>query len=128
MECMERSALSIEQGSGLLVRDMGILPLRGEGAIIELKLVLAGVEPERRVALAIEVSEEDEAGGEYPRGLRTLLVPAHHGAQSRDVPVSGIRFILPAELSMSGSDSRRLTVRAEAHYVDYCQRCDLAGY
>ena len=117
---MER-ALTLE-GGDLLVCRLGDLDPAG-GQVLECSLRLTGVRPERRVAVAVALTERDDRDREYPRGVRTVAVPAHHGTEGRDIVVQPIRFILPAELDLGGADGRKLTVRADAHYIDGNERC-----
>lgn len=81
--------------------------------ILDCSLHLTGVLPERRVAVAVEVLEDG-----LPRGTRIFSVPAHHGPAATDIVLQDIRFYLP-----EASCPRRLTVRADAHYLDWGQRC-----
>lgn len=118
-------AIELTGVKGLLVRDLGPLPPAEEGCILELALTLEGVQPETRTALALTLTELDEAGREFPRGVRTLLVPAHHGEGPRDIVVRDIRFLLPAELDVSGGGGRRLRVRYERQCVDCPAVCEL---
>ena len=109
---------------GLLVRDLGPLPPSEEGCILELALTLTAVQPETRTALAITLTELDEAGREFPRGVRTLLIPAHHGEKAQDIAVRDIRFLLPAALDVSGCGGRQLRVRYERQCVDCPAVCE----
>ena len=111
--------------SGLLVRDLGPLPASEDGCILELAVTLEAVRPETRTALALTLTELDEAGREFPRGIRTLLVGAHHGEEPRDITVRDIRFLLPAELDVGGEGGRRLRVRCERQCVDCPAVCEL---
>lgn len=73
---------------------------------------------------AFSLSELDPRGNEYPRGMKTFTVPAHHHSYCADIPVEAMRFILPEDISVSGtSDScgnrRHFTARVVAHYIDF---------
>lgn len=111
-------------GGNYLVCALGELSPAEDGCILELNLTLADVCPEKRTALAVTVSELDRDDREYPRGLRTLLIPAHHGEAPVDVYLDAVRFVLPGSLDVGGGD-RRFVVRADCHYVDYHARCQL---
>ena len=80
---------------------------------LDCSLRLAGVLPERRVAVSVEVLE-----GDVIRGSRIFAVPAHHGPAATDLVLRGIRFYLPESCS-----PRRLTVRSDAHYLEQGERC-----
>ncbi len=117
-------AIELTGVNGLLVRDLGPLPAEEAGCILELALTLERVCPETRTALALTLTELDEAGREFPRGVRTLLVPAHHGEEPRDITVRDIRFLLPAELDVGGKEGRRLRVRYERQCIDCPAVCE----
>ena len=106
----------LELEGGLLCCDLGGLPLR-EGQTVECSLLLEGVLPERRVAVAAELLEEGES-----RGVRMAEVPPHHAGTPRDILLTGLRFYLP-----QGGRTRPVTIRADAHYIDRCGRCALPG-
>lgn len=93
-----------------------------------MRATLHNVCPEKRVALAVLLSEVDEKGKEHPRGMKTVTVPVHHCPACRNVLVRGIRFILPEDLNVSGTPGklctpRNLRVRLFSHYVDYDFQC-----
>ncbi len=111
---------------GQTVCPLGPLCPEGAGQVAEFTLLLEGVLPERRVAVALWAYELDPGGTEHPRGTRVFTVPAHHGTEATDISLEGIRFLLPPDLDVSGGGPRRLRVRAEAHYVDAGERCLLA--
>ena len=99
-----------------------------EGRILEVRATLHNVCPDKRVALAVLLSEVDEKGKEHPRGMKTVTVPVHHCPACRNVLVRGIRFILPEDLNVSGTPGklctpRNLRVRLFSHYVDYDFQC-----
>lgn len=123
---MEKNVV-FSQERGLLVYDLGPLSPNREGCVLELSLTLEGVCPETRTALAVTLTELDNEDREYPRGLHTLLIPAHHGDSPRNVVVRDLRFILPAELDVSGGKGRRFRAQCESHYVDFPACCRLEG-
>ncbi|MFQ8831818.1 MAG: hypothetical protein ACLR7U_02260 [Ruthenibacterium lactatiformans] len=98
--------------------------MEGQGRILDLTMCLKNVCPGKRVAVGIALSELDPRGNEYPRGMKTFTVPAHHHSYCADIPVEAMRFILPEDISVSGtSDScgnrRHFTARVVAHYIDF---------
>ena len=113
--------------NGLLIYDLDKLAPGGQGQILEFTLRLGGVCPERRVAVAVAVTERDCQNREHPRGIRTAVVPPHHGEGPRDLAIQPFRFILPGDLDLGGGGPRRLTVRADAHYIDQGGCCILPG-
>lgn len=114
--------VEVEPGRGLLVHDLGTYSPTDGGFVLELSLRLEDVCPEARTALAVTLTELDEDGQAYPRGMRTLLVPAHHGREAAPVEVEPIRFPLPRELDVSGGGVRRFQARVDVQCVD-CHSC-----
>ena len=112
-------------GSDYVVCDLGGVSPAGEGRVVEFTLRLKQVLPDRRVAVAVALTERDGQDREFPRGLRTYAVPAHGGHEARDVVLRPVRFILPGELDLGGGAERRLTVRVDAHYIDSGALCVL---
>ncbi|MBQ8238316.1 MAG: VWA domain-containing protein [Oscillospiraceae bacterium] len=103
--------------------DAGDAVLESLGRILKLDVTIPNVCPGRRVALAVILTEEDDEGNEYRRGMKTLVIPAHDGESCRDVTVRCIRFVLPEELDVSGDagrlcDQRNFRVRFIANYID----------
>ena len=114
---MLERAITLEDGDLVTCRLGDLTPGDG-GKVLEVSLRLTGVLPERRTAVAVELAEEDGAGNPHPRGTRVLALPAHHGRGPRDLEAGPVRFCLPGALDVSGDGVRRLTVRADAHYID----------
>ena len=83
----------------------------------------------RRVALAVILTEVDAYGNEYPRGTKAFTIPAHHYPHCRDILVKCIRFVLPEDLNVSGGTAgsicgpRNLKARFIAHNIDTDYRC-----
>ena len=93
------------------------------GRVLQLSVTIKNVCPHRRVALAAIVTEVDEHGLEFKRGLKTVTLPAHNHPTCRDVRVRCIKFVLPEDLDVSGSDGatcneRKFKARFIAHYID----------
>lgn len=84
------------------------------------------------MALAVLLSEVDDEGNKYKRGMKTMTIPAHTRETCRDVTVWCINFVLPEDLDVSGSpdaicNTRSFKARFIAHYVDNDYSCcDLA--
>lgn len=108
--------------------DLGDTDLQSKGRILEVRATVRNVCPDKRVALAILLSEVDSKGEEHSRGMKTVTIPKHHCPTCRNVLVRGIRFILPEDLNVSGTQGRLcsprdLRVRLFSHYVDYDFQC-----
>ena len=101
----------IKPEGGVVYCDLGRL-CPEDGQIIDCTLTLAGVLPERRVALAAELLDGDTC-----LGARLFTIPPHHEPAAADVRLTGLRFYLP-----QGTD-RPLMLRADAHDMDRNERC-----
>lgn len=103
--------------------DAGDVWMESLGRIVQLDVRLRNVCPYKRVALAVLLSEVDDEGNEYKRGMKTMTIPAHTRQTYRDVAVRNIKFVLPEDLDVSGSrcsicNARNLKARFIAHYID----------
>lgn len=126
--CPEPVEVTMDGCQDFVSVDLGDTYLQSQGRILEVRATLHNVCPEKRVALAVLLSEVDEKGKEHPRGMKTVTVPVHHCPACRNVLVRGIRFILPEDLNVSGTPGklctpRNLRVRLFSHYVDYDFQC-----
>ena len=126
--CPEPVELSIDGCEDTLEFDAGNLGMESLGRIVQLSVTLQNVCPNRRVALAAILTEVDDQGMEYKRGMKTVLVPAHTQDSCRDVTVRCIKFVLPESLNVSGSagsicNTRNFKARFIANYVDHDFAC-----
>ena len=87
-------------------------------------MTLKNICPGKRTALAAILTEVDSQGSEYPRGMKTMTIPAHSGPHCRDIQVRCIKFVVPEDLDVSGGsplstcDRRRFKARFIAHSID----------
>ena len=121
--CPEPVELTVDGCEDMLAFDAGDLGMESLGRIVQLSVTLKNVCPHRRVALAAILTEVDDHGLEYKRGMKTVLVPAHTKESCRDVTVRCIKFVLPESLDVSGSTSsicnaRNFKARFIANYID----------
>ena len=126
--CPEPVEVTMDGCQDFVSVDLGDTYLQSQGRSLEVRATLHNVCPDKRVALAVLLSEVDEKGKEHPRGMKTVTVPVHHCPACRNVLVRGIRFILPEDLNVSGTPGklctpRNLRVRLFSHYVDYDFQC-----
>lgn len=102
--------------------DAGTVALASQGRIIQISVTLQNVCPGKRVALALILSEITASGDPVPRGMKTLVVPAHSQASCQDVTVNCIKFVLPESLETTDTpcmcSPRNLRVQAIANYID----------
>ena len=128
-DCPTPQDFSAESCEGVLEYDAGDVSLESIGRIVQIDARLKNVCPAKRVALAVHLTEVDDEGQEYQRGLKTLLVPAHDRQTCQDVMVRCIKFVLPEELNVSGEEegemcaTRNFRVRLFANYVDSNYDC-----
>lgn len=102
--------------------DLGNLPLAGQGRIVQFSLTLPNVCPNRRIALAVILSEIDHNGIDQPRGTKIFTIPAHDKNTCQDIKVADINFILPDDINYAPCSclcaERQFRVRCLAHYID----------
>ena len=120
--------LTVDGCADTVELDAGDLLLDSLGCILQLDVTLNSVCPNKRVALAVLLSELDALDIEHKRGMKTMTIPAHTRDGCRDVIVRCIKFVLPDDLDASGStfsicNERRFRARLIANYVDYDYEC-----
>ena len=124
-------SFSVSGCQDFAVVDLGDIYLESQGRIVELNVTLKNVCPNKRIALAIILSEADCHGTEHQRGMKTLTIPAHSYPSCRDVLVKCIKFVLPDDtfspVSCSTDSSlcktRNLKARVITHYIDTDFNC-----
>ncbi len=121
--CPEPVEINVDGCDDTVEFDAGDLELESLGRIVQLDVTLKNICPHKRVALAAIITEVDQHGIEYKRGMKTLTVPAHTRATCQDVTVRCIKFVLPEDLDVSGSahsicNKRKFKARFIAHYID----------
>lgn len=98
--------------------------LDGLGRILQLNVTIQNICPHKRVAVAVLLNELDRKGHEFPRGMKTFLIPAQNWPRCRDVTLRCIPFVLPEVLDVSGGspdslcNQRNFNVRVLANYLD----------
>ena len=121
--CPEPVDIKIDGCEDSVEIDAGELGMESLGRILQLSVTLKNVCPHKRVALAAIVTEVSDNGTEYKRGMKIMTIPAHTGDSCRDVTVRCIKFVLPEDIDVSGTDKgicrkRCLKARFIAHYID----------
>ena len=130
-DCPEPVDIEVGGCSDTVEFDAGELGMDSLGRILQLDVTLRNVCPNKRVALAAIVTEVDDEGNEYKRGLKTVTVPAHTRASCQDITIRCIKFVLPEDLDVSGDadsmcNTRNFRARFIAHYIDNdFECCDL---
>lgn len=116
-----------------VVVDLGDTFLESQGRIVQFDVTVKNVCPNKRVALAVVLTEVDQSGAEFPRGMKTFTIPAQNTPTCRDVLVRCIKFVLPEDLNVSGGipnamcGVRNLKVRVIAHNIDTDFSCCAAN-
>lgn len=105
------------------VIDLNDVDLLSLGRIVQLNVTIKNVCPNKRVALAVQLTEVDCRGNEHNRGIKTVTIPAHSGRRCCDIQVHCLRFVLPEDLSAACTcrgmcDSRTFKARVMANYLD----------
>lgn len=124
--CPEAVDLTVQRCQDSILADMGEVSLQSQGQILQLDVTLRDVCPGKRVALAAILTEVDEDGAEYQRGMKAMTIPAHNFPMCRDILVKCIRFVLPEDLSLSCRrlcSPRKFKVRFLANSIDTDYRC-----
>ena len=128
-ECPLPVDVAVEGCSDAVVVDASDTYLESQGRIIQLDVTIKNVCPYKRVALAVILTEVDENGLEYQRGMKTLTIPAHNYPSCRDVLVKCIKFVVSEDLDVSGGpvgamcNQRNFRARFIAHNIDTDYRC-----
>lgn len=127
--CPEPVDLSVDGCADSVLVDMGDVQLESLGRIIQMDVTIKNVCPGKRVALAAILTEVDENGMEYQRGMKTFAIPAHNAPGCRDVLVKCIKFVVPEALSVADEEigamcsPRQFKARFIAHNIDTDYRC-----
>lgn len=127
--CPEPVDLSVDGCADSVLVDMGDVQLESLGRIIQMDVTIKNVCPGKRVALAAILTEVDENGMEYQRGMKTFAIPAHNAPGCRDVLVKCIKFVVPEALYVADEEigamcsPRQFKARFIAHNIDTDYRC-----
>ena len=127
--CPTPVELSAQGCQDSVLVDLGDVPLSSQGRILQLDVTIKNVCPNRRVALAVILTELDENDMEHQRGMKAMTIPAHSYPSCRDVLVKCIQFVVPEDLDVSGGatdalcNRRRFRARFLANTVDSDYRC-----
>lgn len=125
-ECPSPVSFTVDGCNDSVLVDMGDVSLESQGRIIQMDVTIKNVCPGKRIALAAILTEVDQNGTEYQRGMKTMTIPAHRFPACRDVRVKCIKFVVPEDLSVSGGvmcRPRNFKARFIAHNIDTDYRC-----
>lgn len=122
-DCPQPIDVAIDGCTDSIEYDLGDSYLDSLGRILQLDVNLKNICPGKRVALAILLTEVDQEGNEYKRGMKAVTIPAHQFSTCRDIRVKCIKFVLPEDLEVTGSpnsmcNGRNFRARIINHYID----------
>lgn len=125
--CPEPIDVSINGCEDSIEFDVGDITLESLGHIFQFDVTVRDICPNKRVALAILLSEIDCNDEELTRGMKTLTIPALTGTNCQDVTIRCIKFVLPGDLDGTNScavcNTRKFKVRLIANYIDFNFKC-----
>ncbi len=125
-KCPDPVALTVKSCQDSILADLGDVYLTSQGRIIQMDVTIKNVCPGKRVALAAILTEVDQDGMEYQRGMKTITIPAHSFPVCRDVLVKCIKFVVPDDLDEIGKamcTPREFKARFLANNIDTDYRC-----
>ena len=125
-KCPEPVDVDVAGCQDSVLVDLGDVYLESQGRIIQMDVTIQNVCPGKRVALAAILTEVDQNGMEYQRGMKAFTIPAHSFPVCRDVLVKCVRFVVPEDLSVSGGTTcspRKFKARFLANQIDMDYRC-----
>lgn len=120
--CPTPISVTVDSCTDSMLFDLGDVSLSSLGRILQFDVTIPNVCPQRRVALAIILTENDEMGVPQPRGMKTVTIPAQDGTSCNDIVVRCIKFVVPEEANAEGVTTlcqpRDFQVQLIAHYID----------
>ena len=124
--CPEPKEIWLDHCKDFIEVNAGDVYLHSQGRLLEIETTIKHVCPDKRVALAIAVSEEDEYKEEHSLGTKFLTIPAHHEKECKDIHVKCIPFVLPEEncrCDMGMCQNRKIKIRVFANTIDSVVHC-----
>lgn len=125
--CPEPIDVSISGCEDSIEFDVGDISMAPLGHIFQFDVMIRDICPNKRVALAILLTEVDCSDEELTRGMKTLTIPALTGTTCQDVTLRCIKFVLPGDLDGTSPcavcSTRKFKVRLIANYIDFGFKC-----
>lgn len=109
--------VTVEGCTDAVVVDAGEIALDSVGRILQVDVTVKDVCPDRRVSLAMILTEVDDKGEKETKGVKVLTIPAHQEMGCRDVLVRCVRFAVPED-GANLCATRKFQVQTFAHYMD----------
>ena len=106
------------------VINLNNVELSSLGRIVQFDTTIKNICPGKQVAVAVQLTEVDSSGNEYPRGMKYFTIPKHTADTCSDVEIKCIRFVLPEDQSVaeccanSLCGTRNFKARVMANYID----------
>lgn len=127
-ECPVSKEIAINNCVDSVEYDAEDIYLNSLGRILQVNATIKNVCPNKRVALAVILTEIDDSGQEHKRGMKTYVIPKHSNPRCKDIRVKCIKFVLPEVLSddmdcSSLCKKRKFKVRFIASYIDFDFDC-----
>ena len=126
--CPQPVDISMAPCSDFIEFDAGEVCMTGLGRILQLDFTVKNVCPEKRVAVAVFLTEINKNGAEESRGMKTFTLPAHYNEVCKNINVKGVKFVLPEDLSSFTScqtmcRERNFKAKFLANYIDTDFNC-----
>lgn len=115
--CPEPVDVTVEGCTDAVVVDAGEISLDAVGRILQINVTVRDVCPDRKVSLAVILTELDSQGKKETRGVKVFALPPHKESGCRDVQVRCVRFAVPEDGTQLCA-TRTFQVQTFAHYMD----------
>ena len=121
--CPQPDEFTIESCEDYKPVELQEVQLHSLGRIVQVNAVIKNVCPDKRVAVAIILTETNAEGEEHARGMKTMVLPAQGGYECQDLHMKCIPFVVPEELDETGEanslcNERTFRARVIANYID----------
>lgn len=115
--CPTPVEVTAEGCTDAVVVDAGEIALDAVGRIVQVDVTVKDVCPQRRVSLAVILTEVNDNEEKETRGVKVLPIPPHQESGCRDVLVRCVRFAVPED-SGTLCQPQKFQVQTFAHYMD----------
>ena len=118
-ECSVSTPVQVEGCRDAVYAQLTDTRILSLGRIVQVDAVVRQVCPDKAVAVAVILTEEDRDGVEHQRGMKVMTIPAQAGTECRDVTLRGVEFAVPeAPEPHSICGPRSFKARVVANYTD----------
>lgn len=116
--CQRPVEIDAKKCQNFIDYNAGDISLDLTGRILNINLQILNVCPNKKVALAVMLTEKDCNNKEIEKGIKIIKIPAHNKKECININVKDIKFILPDEKDAL-CDNRKFKLRFIAHYIDF---------